>query len=214
MTAGSQVDGERVQADVNYVWNPPADGDEVLEFVTEHEERSTMRTLPGRPMRIRNARGIETDLEREGFVLVRHVSAVADFGAIEEDQTVDQQYIEEMTELLRQVTGASRAMMLGGGKKRYGETAADKLAPLTNAKPARYPHADNTDVSSVETIEMIASFVPELAPAHFRRWAMYNLWRCVTPPPQDIPLAVCDARTVAAARRGHRQGRHRDADDR
>ena len=28
---------------------------------------------------------------------------------------------------------------------------------------------------------------------------MYNLWRAVTPPPQDFPLAVCDARSFAPA---------------
>ena len=29
-----------------------------------------------------------------------------------------------------------------------------------------------------------------------RGMAMYNAWRAVSPPPQDIPLAVCDARSV------------------
>lgn len=30
-----------------------------------------------------------------------------------------------------------------------------------------------------------------------RRSAHYNIWRVITPPPQDVPLAVCDARTLA-----------------
>jgi hypothetical protein len=30
----------------------------------------------------------------------------------------------------------------------------------------------------------------------FGRWALYNMWRSTTPPPQDHPLAVCDARTI------------------
>ena len=30
-----------------------------------------------------------------------------------------------------------------------------------------------------------------------RRFAYYNVWRALSPPPQDIPLAVCDARTVS-----------------
>ena len=123
---------------------PPGRGDEVLEFVTEHEERSTMRTLPGRPMRIRNARGIETDLEREGFVLVRHVSAVADFGAIEEDQTVDQQYIEEMTELLRQVTGAYAGDDAGRGQEALRRDRRRQARPAhqrqAGALPARRQH--------------------------------------------------------------------------
>ena len=57
-------------------------------------------------------------------MLVPHVSAVADFDLIQEDAAVDQQYIDEMTELLARRRPARRtAFMLGGGKKRYGESA-------------------------------------------------------------------------------------------
>ena len=193
------TDTSGVQADVNYIWNPPMAAGEVLEFVTEAEELSTMRTLPGRPMWITDARGLTTDLDREGFVLVPHVSSVADFDAIQHDPATDQLYIDEMTSLLAQVTGASMAMMLGGGKKRFGESATDKLAPLSNAKPARYPHADNTDTSAAGLVDLVAEFVEGVEPGRYSRWAMYNLWRSVSPPPQDFPLAVCDARTIAPA---------------
>jgi hypothetical protein len=32
-----------------------------------------------------------------------------------------------------------------------------------------------------------------------RRYAHYNAWRVLTPPPQDIPLAVCDARGISTS---------------
>ncbi len=188
-----------MRSTVNYVRNPPGAGAPTLEFVTEDERSSTMETLPGRPVWVRDARALSTDLDREGFVLVRHTSAVVDFDAIEEDPAVDQAYTEEITELLREVTGASSVLMLGAGKKRHAERAVDKLAPLANAKPARYPHADNTDASAAGLVEMIASFLPDLDIASCPRWALYNVWRCVSPPPQDVPLAVCDASTVTAA---------------
>jgi hypothetical protein len=197
-TVVSETRGEaQVHAEVNYVRNPPPAGDAVLEFVTEAEERSTMQTLPGRRVPILDTRGIATELDREGFVLVDHVSAVTDFDLIQQDPHVDQQYIDETTELLATLVAASRVFMLGGGKKRYGESATEKLAPLSNAKPARYAHADNTDTSAVGLVEMVAQFVDDLDPAGYSRWALYNVWRAVTPPPQDFPLAVCDARTVA-----------------
>ena len=41
------------------------------------------------------------------FELVAHTSAVTDFDAIEEDPGVDQRYIDEMTDLLIEVTGAA-----------------------------------------------------------------------------------------------------------
>lgn len=197
MTIASDIERPPdVRAEVNYIWNPPAEHGQVLEFVTEAEELSTMRTLPGRPVVIADGRRLDSDLDREGFALVQHVSAVEDFDLIQVDPAVDAQYVEEITDLLARTSGASRAFMLGGGKRRYGESATEKLESLTNAKPARYPHADNTDTSAVGLVEMLAAFVPDLDLARYSRWALYNLWRATTPPPQDFPLAVCDARTL------------------
>ncbi len=142
-------------------------------------------------------RSLQTDLDREGFVLVSHTSSIVDFDLIQDDPEADQRYIDEMTELLAQVTGASQAFMLGRGKRRYGEGATDKLAALSNAKPARYPHADNTDESATGLVEMVDAFVDTIDLSKFSRYALYNMWRAVSPPPQDFPLAVCDARTVA-----------------
>ena len=145
MVASETISRQDVDAEINYIRNPsPATGD-VLRFVTEAEEQSTMETLPGRIVRIRNARSIESHLDHEGFALVPHTSSIVDFDLIQDDPEVDQRYIDEMTELLARVTGASKAFMLGRGKRRYGEGAKEKLAGLSNAKPARYPHADNTD---------------------------------------------------------------------
>jgi hypothetical protein len=188
-----------MHADVNYIRNPPTTPGEVLEFVTEDEARSTMRTRPGRPVEITDARPLTTELDREGFVLVPHVSGVTDFDAIQADPAVDQRYIDEMTQLLAEVTGASMAFMLGGGKKRYGERETDKLARLANAKPARYPHADNTDVSATGLVDLVVEFVDGIDATKYSRYALYNMWRAVSPPPQDFPLAVCDARTVTPA---------------
>ena len=196
MGRATSVDSPGVTSEVNYIRNSPADPDQVLEFVTADEARSTMQTLPGHSMLITNARPLTTDLDREGFVLVQHASSIADFQCIEEDPDVDQRYIAEMTELLAEVTGAEKVFLLGGGKKRYGESATEELSPLRNAKPARYPHADNTDGSAAELIAMIGQFVEDIDLEAYSRLAMYNAWRAVSPPPQDIPLAVCDARTV------------------
>jgi hypothetical protein len=190
-----------LRAEVNYVRNPPAVGEPSLTFVTEAEESSTMVTKPGRLVEIHDVRGVHTSLDIEGFALVPHSSAVTDFDAIEEDPAVDRLYIDEMTRLLEEVTHATRVIMLGGGKKRYGESAVDKLAPLKNAKPARYPHGDVTDASALAQAAGVAAMVPGLSLDDFGRWALYNMWRSVTPPPQDHPLAVCDARSVTSSDR-------------
>ncbi len=208
MGATETLNDEAVDAEINYIWNPGSPQDETLKFVTEAEEQSTMQTLPGRAVRIANARSLQPELDREGFVLVPHASSIDDFDLIQDDPEVDQRYIDEMTDLLARVTGASQAFMLGRGKRRYGEGATDKLSPLSNAKPARYPHADNTDVSATGLVEMVDAFVESIDLRHYSRYALYNMWRAVSPPPQDFPLAVCDAAYGCAGRRNHRHRHH------
>ena len=186
-----------VHATINYVRNPVRGSESPLTFVTEHEDQSTMITTPGMPVWIGDVRGQETSLDREGFMLVRHVSAVEDLHRIEEAPEVDQLYINEMTKLLKDLTGASVIIMQGGGKKRYGPTAGEKLSGLKNALPALYPHGDTTDRSARELAEMILEHIPGLELSNLRRWAHINMWRPITLPPHDYPLAVCDARTLS-----------------
>jgi hypothetical protein len=193
---GSSDEG-RVRSQVNYIRNPPVAGADKLEFVSEAEEDSTMQTRPGRPVWIEDARLLSSSLDREGFRLLSHHSAIADFEGIELDPVANAKYMEELSALLSEEVGASQVLMLGGAKQRFSESATDKLAPLVNAKPARYPHGDNTDASSMELIKMFVETIAGLDMSKFSRYALYNLWRCVSPPPQDSPLAVCDAQSIA-----------------
>lgn len=197
MNAIERTGDTGVEALINYVRNPVAPGEAPLTFVTEDESRSTMVTTPGMPVWISDLRGQQTSLEHEGFVLVKHVSAVGDLHQIEEDPQVDAQYSEEMTALLKELTGASVVIMQGDGKKRYGPKAKDKLAGLKNALPALYPHGDTTDRSACELAERILEHVPGIELGNVGRWAHINMWRPITRPPHDYPLAVCDARTVS-----------------
>lgn len=184
---------------MHYVRNPPPAGAELLTFVTEDESRSTMVVTPGEEVVLHDLRGTPTSLDVEGFELVRHASTVDDFHLIEEDPAVDARYLEEMERFVGELTGADRVLMLGPGKKRYGEGATDRLAGLANAKPARYVHGDVTDDSGPDLARGMARGTRGVELDDFGRWAMYNVWRAVTPPPQDFPLAVCDARTIDPA---------------
>jgi len=185
-----------VPGEIYYVRNPVKEGEPALTFVTERESESTMVTRPGREVTVQDMRGKETSLDREGFQLVAHRSGIPDLNLIEEDPEVDAAYIQEMTSLLTELTGATLVIMQGGGKKRYGPTATDRLAGLKNALPALYPHGDTTPSSARELADRIMQFVPGMDLEGVRRWAHINMWRPITPPPQDYPLAVCDARTL------------------
>jgi hypothetical protein len=187
----------KVNAAINYIRNPRQPGQEALTFVTADERKSTMITLPGVSVEIEDMRGTATSIDVEGFELLRHVSTVPNFDRIEEDEAIDQLYIDEMTALVKKITGAPIVIMQGGGKKRYGQKAQDKLDGLMNALPALYPHGDTTEASAVQLAMMMASFATDVNFEDFSRWQHINLWRAITLPPHDYPLAVCDARTLS-----------------
>lgn len=187
----------RIRATVNYILNPPAVGEAQLVFDTENEAASTMRHLPGAEVWISNGRELPLSLDIQGFQLLNHPTSITDFDAIEFNQAHSDLYMAEVGRLICEVTGAAQTLPLGGVKQRFSEGATDKLAPLLNAKPARYPHADNTDESSDVLIHFFAEQMHGLDLKQFSRYALYNLWRCVSPPPQDCPLALCDVRSIA-----------------
>jgi hypothetical protein len=185
-----------VRTEVNYLQSRVDAAGAPLEFWSEDDARTTMIIRPGTAVTVRDARPIRDTLRLDvnGFVLVDHRSALANFELIQEHPLVDQQYAHEMSNLLAAVTGADLVVVMSAGKKRYGEREVEKLSTLPNGKPARYPHADNTDVSAHQLVSIVADAFDV---SGYGRWAAYNLWRSMSPPPQDIPLAVCDAQTVS-----------------
>jgi hypothetical protein len=187
-----------VRAEVNYLHNRVDDSGSALEFWSEEDARSTMIITPGTSVLVRDVRPIRDtlSLDENGFVLVDHASAVSNLEVLQAHPLVDQHYAHEMADLLAEVTGADLVVVMSAAKKRYGEGEVDKLSTLPNAKPARYPHADNTDTSVLELFGVVTDAFDVTS---YSRWAAYNLWRSMSPPPQDIPLAVCDARSIAPA---------------
>ena len=145
-----------------------------------------------RTVRIENLRGAaeQPALAREGFALVPHKSKVADF---RDAEAVSRIHLREIEELVRKLSGASQVVVTGSGILRFGERSAD-CGQYFNSYPARFIHVDISDPTARA---FAARARPHAGPA--RRFAHYNVWRAISEPPQDVPLAVCDARSVAAA---------------
>jgi hypothetical protein len=127
-------------------------------------------------------------LDTEGFRLYPHKSAVRDFRNRSE---VEQVHVEEIRRLLLAVSGADQVVVTGAGVLRFGERSAESGAH-NNSRPARFVHVDCSDATATSFYERSR---PDTG-RRVRRSAQYNVWRAITPPPQDVPLAVCDARTV------------------
>ena len=141
-------------------------------------------------MDIGDARGCATTLDGAGFTLLAHRSAVADFS----DRTaVDARYRAEIVDLIRDLSRADLVLVNSPGILRFSERSPDS-GVLDNSRPARFAHVDVSDPTA-------AAFAQRATPSgrSLKRFVHYNIWRAISAPPQDVPLALCDARSVAAA---------------
>lgn len=141
------------------------------------------------PMALHDARAALTTLDVEGFQIVRHDSAVTDFADRDEVARIHPAEIET---LIRRETGADRVVVSSPGLLRFSERSG-KAGSLNNSMPARFAHIDISDATAALFARRGADGRP------FARFCHYNVWRALSPPPQDVPLALCDARTLAPA---------------
>lgn len=135
-----------------------------------------------------DARGLDTSLDREGFMLVEHRSAVADLTDLAQVAAV---HSGEIAELLQRLTGADEVAMVPRGILRYSERSPS-VGTSDNSHPARFAHVDMSH-------EAAAAARAQTAPEGktILRSAQYNVWRVLSPPPQDVPLALCAYPSVA-----------------
>ncbi|HEX7163204.1 MAG TPA: CmcJ/NvfI family oxidoreductase [Trebonia sp.] len=121
-------------------------------------------------------------LDRTGFTLLRHTSAVDDFG---DPAQLDGMYRAEAGELVRQALGADEIVTLGWVIRRASQA-------LDGAQP---PASDvHVDIHPGRTHDRMSAASPRGEP--YKRAVMTSLWRAFSPPPQDWPLALLDYRSV------------------
>ena len=130
-------------------------------------------------------------LSREGFTLVTAPTTVLDFYDREE---VSRSYIREAAELVRRLTGCVATAMLNQPVVRVSGRGGERPAGTTFT--GDFAHAD---FSATAAEYMLRRNLPpdEVSERLKHRYAVYNIWRAFSGPPQDMPLALCDTRTVA-----------------
>jgi hypothetical protein len=181
--------GDRfVQAPINYL------EDGVLDSVWYSGDSSRSK-MPLRTeyMKIQDMRPhvAECSLNREGFCLVSAPTKVKNFRDPEEIKSV---YMKELEEAVKRATGAKRVIVQAGGVVRLNERSPEYGAKGTTY-PGRYAHVDYSDESGPQLASN--ALPPEERDTWMRgRVMVVNTWRALSTPPQDAPLAVCDARSV------------------
>lgn len=152
--------------------------------------RTTVVNVPFR-VPIRDGRPIANTLtlDRHGFALVRHRSAVRDFYDDAEVKTV---YYSEADHLLKRLTGASRVFIFDHTTRRRVPGKDDRRDGLR--QPVSRVHVDHTAKSGPQRVhDLIPADAQELLRG---RAQVINLWRPIRGPLLDAPLAVCDAGSV------------------
>ncbi|NBC36569.1 hypothetical protein GTZ99_08365 [Novosphingobium sp. FSY-8] len=139
------------------------------------------------PMTVRSARGLNAGLDVEGFLLADAPTQVGDWADAAQIRDI---YVAEVEALLRRLTGADAVKVSPHGILRFSE-ASGRAGSGNNSHPARFAHIDIADSSAFPMAERGAEG------RTYARFANYNVWRAISAPPQDVPLALCDARSFA-----------------
>ena len=151
--------------------------------------------LSAMPVTIEDMRDRAGDfsLDREGFTLVTAPTSVTDFYDRAEVLRV---YPGEAGGLLRSLTGCAATAVLNTPVVRVSGRVGERPAGTTFT--GDFVHAD---FSAAAAEYMLRRNLPAAeAEARLRnRYAVFNIWRAFSGPPQDVPLALCDTRTIAPA---------------
>jgi hypothetical protein len=143
---------------------------------------------------IHSARPIASDLslDHEGFALVERCSAVRDFY---DEADLRRVYYPESERLVAEATGADRVVIFDHTIRRRVPGAEDRSGDAPR-QPVPRVHVDHTERSGPQRVR---DLLGDEAEALLRgRVQIVNVWRPIRGPLRDAPLAVCDARTVAA----------------
>jgi hypothetical protein len=136
---------------------------------------------------IRNARlaGPFT-LDAHGFCLGIHRTDIMDW---ERHYGPDTPYAGQVCEVAKRLSGADFVIPMGGMMRSAGKTSA------TVQPPAAEAHVDFTQRCAERIAGNLYNKQNPEGPG-FRRFIAFSLWRALSPPPQDMPVALCEGRSV------------------
>lgn len=164
--------------------NATGGSDGLMRTTSGKFERHAVRIHDGR------AGGASFDLDTNGFALVAHPTEVKDFFDPDELRAV---YYPEMERLIAERSGAARVHV-------FDHTLRSSSEEVRGAKKIREPvksvHNDYTEWSGPQRVRDI---LPGEADALLKkRVAIIQTWRAIGKTIERDPLALADARTLAA----------------
>ncbi|KAJ7926056.1 hypothetical protein B0H13DRAFT_1973323 [Mycena leptocephala] len=146
-------------------------------------------------VQIENIRGKEAayHLDEAGF---QFFHSPANHKSFLDDSEIKSEYYPESEELIKRITGASRVVLFDHTIRRRTPGQADMVS---KRQPVTEVHVDQTLASATARVHL--HLPPELVPSLLKhRFQIINLWRPIGHPAFDMPLTLCDFRTVDAER--------------
>jgi hypothetical protein len=170
-------------------------------FVAPGVEHNTGRYEP-HTVKVRDGRAIKDHfrLDTHGFQLLDQPSAVRDF--FDKDE-VERVYPGEVERHIKAITGATSVATMGWMVRTSGDLKKFHREPVAGYQhrggvqpPAGEAHVDTAPDRADGVAQMnYARHFPN--GKGYSRFIYASYWRCFSEPPQDVPLAVCDFRSVA-----------------
>ncbi len=204
---------DTVTATLRY-FSPPEDGAKPYIYInadaSSGQRQRNWTTVP-HEVQIENIRGREdtVSLDTTGFQYFRRPAKHTTF---ENDEVIEKEYYAESIELVKELTGASRAVVFDHSECRMYSlsqepgsdrhpTAIRRRRPgeIEDSPQKRQPvpqvHIDQTPASARARVQrhLPEEDVPKLLAGRFQ---IINLWRPISHPAYDWPLALCDYRSV------------------
>jgi hypothetical protein len=146
------------------------------------------RTVPIHDMRPMAA---DLSLDREGFELIACPTAQQNFY---DDAELRRVCYPETERAVLAATGGERAVIFDHTVRKRQWDGEDRM-PGVPRQPVARVHGDYTEKSGPQRVRDIMG--DEADALLKRRFAIVNLWRPITGPLRDAPLALCHAGTVA-----------------
>ena len=150
---------------------------------TAESDRHTMAIHDGRKV-------LESlSLDEQGFTLAHHDSGVSNFYDKAEVRAV---YYPEVEQLVKKATGASKVLVFDHNVRcepmaERGENGAQR--------PVKSAHNDYTIRSGPQRVRDLVE-PPEAERLLEQRFAVINVWKPIVGPVEEMPIAVCDARSI------------------
>ena len=139
------------------------------------------------PVTVRNARLVGPFTLREhGFCIGQHHTTISDWPA---NYGPNSPYAAEVCEAAMRLCGADVVVPMGGMVRSSG------LTSVTVQPPAAEAHVDFTRACAERIAARIYRNAHPEGP-EYHRFIAFSFWRALSPPPQDMPLALCEGGSV------------------